>query len=153
MKSGIRLSARGVVVRDDHLLLVTVPDRGEVVYLLPGGGVEEGEDVHAAVQRELREEAGAEVTVGPLLCVLDYSASTHFRRSIYLCFRCTLVAGSEPGLPESNIDELLGVHWVPIDDLSNINLYPSMGAKLQAALRESSDHDDGYWGVFSRDAD
>ena len=66
----LRLGVRGLVVdrRDghaDHVLLV----RHTYVagWYLPGGGVEAGESVGAAVARELAEEAGVELLGAPLL--------------------------------------------------------------------------------------
>jgi len=62
-----------VVVRDDrHVLLVRrshPPRRGE--WSLPGGLVELGEPLVDAVRREVLEECGIQVRVGPLLGVFE----------------------------------------------------------------------------------
>ena len=57
----------GVCVRDGRLLLVR-RGRGVAVgrWSLPGGRVEPGELLAAAVRRELREETGLDVEVGAL---------------------------------------------------------------------------------------
>jgi 8-oxo-dGTP diphosphatase len=81
----------GAVIHDSsgRLLLVKrahEPGRGR--WSLPGGRVEPGETDHSAVQREVFEETGLSVTVGPLLGrilrpaprgtyeILDYSCWT-----------------------------------------------------------------------------
>jgi 8-oxo-dGTP diphosphatase len=65
---GIRVVA-AVVRRGDAILVTRRPDRprrpGQ--WEFPGGKVEEGEGEEAALAREIREELGCEVTVGPLL--------------------------------------------------------------------------------------
>lgn len=59
-KVGVRTSAGGVVVRIEkgkaHVALVMEQPFG--IYVLPKGGVEQGEDSLTAAQREIEEEAG-----------------------------------------------------------------------------------------------
>lgn len=65
-------SVGAVVVGPEGVLLIRrgqPPLQGE--WSLPGGAVETGETLAAAVAREVREEAGIDVEVGPLLDVFD----------------------------------------------------------------------------------
>ncbi|MEU2836407.1 NUDIX domain-containing protein [Streptomyces sp. NPDC007076] len=54
----VRVRAGAVVIRDEHMLLIGFEEDGQPYYEIPGGGVEDGETLHAAVIRELREESG-----------------------------------------------------------------------------------------------
>lgn len=64
-----RIAGYALIVRDEHVLLTRFSERGFHTgrWGLPGGGVEHGETPAAATRREVREETGLEVTVGPLL--------------------------------------------------------------------------------------
>lgn len=66
-----------VCVRDGRLLVV---QRGRGVatgrWSLPGGRVEPGETLAAAVTRELREETGLDVEVGPLCGIAERITGT-----------------------------------------------------------------------------
>ena len=66
------LCVGAVVVLDGGVVLVRrarPPGAGE--WTLPGGRVELGEPLDAAVRREMREELGLEVEVGPVLEIFE----------------------------------------------------------------------------------
>lgn len=52
-----RHAARGIVLREDRILLLFTERYND--FSLPGGGIDEGEDITVALKRELEEETGA----------------------------------------------------------------------------------------------
>ncbi|MFJ4618110.1 NUDIX hydrolase [Streptomyces sp. NPDC088812] len=80
MRQKSRVAAYAVCVRDGRLLLARSPaPDGTPEWVLPGGGMEHGEDPYDTVVRELEEETGYRVEVTGLLGV---DSSRHvFRRA------------------------------------------------------------------------
>jgi ADP-ribose pyrophosphatase YjhB (NUDIX family) len=71
---------RALLVTPDHDLLAIQRIRpGQAPYwVLPGGGVEAGEDLETALARELREEIAATADVHSLLYVLERGAERQY---------------------------------------------------------------------------
>jgi 8-oxo-dGTP diphosphatase len=120
-----RIAAYGVVRDDqDRLLLaraapsLTLKGR----WFLPGGGVQHGENPVDSLRREIEEESGLTVTVGPLLDVLSDvrtlpdGVSLHTIRLIY---RVDAWAGTLRPEADGTTD---AVGWFDEDELSTVPL-------------------------------
>ncbi|HEX7088369.1 MAG TPA: NUDIX hydrolase [Vicinamibacterales bacterium] len=116
-------SAAGVVIDGDRVLLVQrkfEPLAGH--WTLPGGAIELGEPVADAVAREVREETGLEVEVGPVVEVLDriYRDADGRVQFHYVLIDClcrprggTVRAGSDAAAVEWVAAGNLGAYEVP----------------------------------------
>jgi len=62
-----RVAAYAVIIRDGQILLSKIAPHisAEGLWTLPGGGLDHGEDPRDAVVREVHEETGLDVTIGP----------------------------------------------------------------------------------------
>ena len=144
-RQGIRLVARAAIVRDDAILLVAFDDESGFHYNLPGGGVELGERLYDAAQREVREETAAEVEVKELLFVYecfppDYGfALNEKRHNVDFIFHCALCEGSEPRLPDNPDANEVAVHWIPLDEFPDAPLIPQIQHRVIASLQRDSD--------------
>jgi ADP-ribose pyrophosphatase YjhB (NUDIX family) len=114
-----------VVRRGDELLLVRrahEPEAGR--WSVPGGRVEPGEGLVAAVAREVREETGLTVEVGELAGWTERIDDRH--HYVILDFFATPVGSGAPAAGGDATD----ARWVAPDDLADLALV----AGLQAAL-------------------
>lgn len=127
MSNSIRVSASAVVVRDGKLLLVKFYDKSGPHYNLPGGGAQRGESAVECCMRETIEETCARVTVGRLMLVREYEPERCLqkfgrRHKLNLIFACTLDEGSEPRMPAKPDSNQVGVEWIALDKLMQVNL-------------------------------
>jgi len=143
----MRVAVDAVVEHAGQLLLIEYDDAQLGHHWgLPGGGVEPGERIHAALQREVLEETGAQVVVGRLLLVNEYDPTGAGGRytedhELRLVFHCTLLDDRpliEPSIPDP---EQIGIGWVALADLRQIPFFPQIAARLYHSLTNGADAD------------
>ncbi len=119
------LAVAAVVVSHDRLLLVRRgqgPAAGE--WSVPGGRVERGEVLAAAVAREVREETGVEVVCGPLLGWVERIDDDHHH--VILDFEATALEDVAPVAG----DDAAEAAWVPVDDVADLRLVDGLAEFL-----------------------
>ncbi len=94
MQKSPRLAARAVLLHEDRLLLVNAwPGGTSDLWCAPGGGVEPGASLPENLARELREETGLEVKVGPPCLVNEFHDPKSGFHQVEIFFRCRIAAG------------------------------------------------------------
>ncbi|PIR66340.1 MAG: hypothetical protein COU51_04470 [Parcubacteria group bacterium CG10_big_fil_rev_8_21_14_0_10_36_14] len=115
---------RGIIIHDGKLILIKRVKLDEVYYVIPGGGVEIGENNLQALKRECREELGIDVDIKSLICKRIFKDQKEF---FYFCLINSGKIGTGNG-PEFNCNaEYEGEHIIELVDfpkLNNKNLKP-----------------------------
>ena len=122
-----------VVVRDGKALIVKrahEPRKGE--WSLPGGRVELGESLEEATRREIKEETGLDVEVGPLVEVfdrvhrLDGRIRYHF---VIVDYLCTVAVGEACAGDDAD-----DVAWVTGEELDAYGVNAHAAAVIRKGL-------------------
>jgi len=125
-----QLAVSAAIFRDDRILLVRrarAPAKG--IYSLPGGRVEFGETLHAALHREVDEETALKIDIVGLAgwreVVPGTAGGGHY---LIMSFAARWLAG-EPVLN----DELDDFRWLEPDALGDLKVTGGLQEVIQAA--------------------
>ena len=125
-----QLAVSAAIFRDDRILLVRrarAPAKG--IYSLPGGRVEFGETLHAALRREVDEETALKIDIVGLAgwreVVPGTAGGGHY---LIMSFAARWLAG-EPVLN----DELDDFRWLEPDALGDLKVTGGLQEVIQAA--------------------
>ncbi|WP_135505926.1 NUDIX domain-containing protein [Roseovarius aestuariivivens] len=90
----IRLATRAVLVHESRLLLVNAfPGGTSDLWCAPGGGAEPGASLPDNLRREVHEETGLEIKVGPPCLINEFHDPDSGYHQVDLFFRCSLLSG------------------------------------------------------------
>lgn len=118
-----------VIKQDGRVLIARRPLEGMLggLWEFPGGKKEEGETLAECLRREIREELGLEIEVGPPVTTVKHSY-THFKITLH-AFYCRLLKGQPRALGVADW------RWVTLAELGRF-AFPRTDLKIIAALLE-----------------
>ena len=94
MKKPIRIAARALILHDDRLLLVNAYPAGKSdLWCAPGGGAEAGASLPANLMREVLEETGLTISVGPPALINEFHDPATGFHQVDIFFRAHIIAG------------------------------------------------------------
>jgi ADP-ribose pyrophosphatase YjhB (NUDIX family) len=125
-----QLAVSAAIFRDDRILLVRrarSPANG--FYSLPGGRVEFGETLHAALHREVLEETALEIEIVGLAGWREVLPTANGGGHYLIMSFAARWIGGEPVLN----DELDDFRWLPPDALGDLRLTDGLGEVIGLA--------------------
>jgi len=119
--------AIGIVIHNDHVLLMHRRSRGKEYFTFPGGGIEKGETTEDALKRELMEETSIKIEPSKLLYTVlwDKETKEFYYLSKYLSGEPQLASDSiENEEMKKDGEQYYKPLWIPLAEASKILLYP-----------------------------
>ena len=151
--------ATGIAVKDERLLMVAsrYPNQPHPLWNLPGGRQQPGELLVETVVREFYEETHLRVRAGELAYVSEsYDGDRHFLNATFLLEpidKSSSLSACAKRSPEPSRrvrvtlgegDHVVGVEWVPLDEVSARIAVRVVREPLVAYLEGRSERYSGY---------
>ena len=115
-----RVTARAVVRRSDGLYALMYTGKYDI-YMLPGGGVDEGEDIEEALRREIAEETGCLCgNIAPLGIVTENRAHADYTQVSYYFAVEAEGAEIENHLTAEEISNEISLQWHTMDEVLHL---------------------------------
>lgn len=124
-KDGKRVSARGIIIDNDSVYLMfrrRKKDDGSFkeYYVIPGGGVDEGETFEETLYREMREELSVEVNILGKVGIDEGDSSIANFYALEITTGIPTLGGEE--LEKNSEDNYYEIRLVKINELDNIDV-------------------------------
>lgn len=135
MNRNIRVSV--IVLKGEELLVVRMQRKEKNTYVLPGGGLENGESLYEGGIREVKEETNLDVGIRKILYIKELYTETEEAMDIILLGEIIggdLTKGHDP--EHGDDQKLKEVNFIKISDLDRLNFHPKqLHKQLQADFK------------------
>lgn len=119
-----RYTGRGIVIKDNQILLMERWRDDLHYFSIPGGGIEPGETAKQTAKREILEETSVHVTVDRMLYEMHDPAG-----HVHTIFMCTYLSGEPQLQPNSEEAKSMRIRqksdtyiprWIPIKEINKL---------------------------------
>lgn len=116
----LRKASRSIVLNDSQKIALLFVSKNNY-HKLPGGGIEAGENIITALNREIMEEAGVSINVlGEIGTIIEYR-DKHELLQISYCYYSEVEGDiKEPSFTEDETNNGFQLKWVTLDDAISI---------------------------------
>ncbi|MGK5543421.1 NUDIX domain-containing protein [Streptomyces sp. URMC 127] len=143
----IRNADTGIVVKEQHLLMIREDWPRPDTFFLPGGGQQAGETLSECAEREVLEETG--VVPRRLAVLREYIPARHpggapmlsgATHRVEAMFWCEIVAEPTVLGGHNEDDTQTGIEWIPLSKIGHVRLLPpSLPRIVHAVLNDPAE--------------
>lgn len=108
-----RTACRGIVLHEGKILVTYETVTGQ--WMIPGGGMEDGEDERTCCVRELGEETG--MLIEPSACRLEIDEYYEEWKFVNRYFVCTVIGSTERHLTHREAETGTEPRWMPAEEM------------------------------------
>jgi ADP-ribose pyrophosphatase YjhB (NUDIX family) len=138
----LRVAAYAVIIEDGRLLLSRWLGPDRPMWILPGGGVDHGEDPYRAVIREVFEETGYHAEVDRLLGIqnvhgpLERNGVQVDYHRLRIMYEAHVIGGELTFEVDGSTDQAA---WFPLDEVPDLDHVESVDYALELLRTSPSD--------------
>lgn len=124
----MKVRVAALIIEDGRLLTMQYEYGGQMVYNLPGGNLEFGEQMRQALERELEEELQINCEIGaePAFTAEIHTAE---KDTLHVIFGAKILSGDL--MLNAQETSAKAICWLSLNALESVNLYPNVGLAIQ----------------------
>lgn len=116
----LRKASRAIVLNDSGKIALLYVSKNNY-HKLPGGGIEAGEDIKIALNREVMEEVGVYVDVlGEIGTIIEYRNKHELLQISYCYYSRVKGESKETSFTDEEINDGFQLKWVTLDEATSI---------------------------------
>lgn len=126
-----RIAAGGIIIKDGKVLLVRYRDEKNTYLVIPGGGIEDGESLASAAEREIAEETGIKCIAKWPVMIENLRANRY--QMVKVWYLCDYIDGVASRTTDAQAEGIIEVGWYSDYELRNEIVYPEIIKTMKIA--------------------
>jgi len=115
-----KVAQKAVIVRDGKVLVIRDPREEKIIWEIPGGRMNEGEDPRAGLAREIKEELGINCIIGSIIHLTQYFHQSEGRNALMIAYEATIPENAVLSFADGEICE---ARWITKDDMADLEFF------------------------------